>query len=161
MNPMTLIALIDKSWGIAKNGEQICFIPNDMKLFKMLTLGGTVIMGRKTYEAIGHPLKERRNIVLSRDSKFLPDGVEVYRDVDSVLEAVNSDANVCVIGGESVYRQFLPYCDCASITQVDADLGADQFAPNLDIEDGWQLYSSLNWKKYKEIKYKYLVYGKD
>ena len=99
---MNLIAAVDQNWAIGKDGDQLCYIPADLKRFQALTTGHAVILGRKTLATFpgGRPLKNRRNLILSRSAAFAPEGAEVFADVDSLLEAAPADA--FVIGGESV-----------------------------------------------------------
>ena len=116
---MDLIAVVDQNWAIGRNGDQLCYIPADLKHFQALTTGHAVLLGRKTLATFpgGRPLKNRRNLILSRDPGFAPEGAEVFRDVDSLLSAAPVDS--FVIGGESVYRALLPHCDRAFITKLD------------------------------------------
>jgi len=134
---MIAIALVDQKWGIAANGKQIIFIPEDLKRFKKLTEGHPVIMGRKTYEALPgkRPLPGRRNLILSRNMETAPEGFELG-------SLMANDPDTCVIGGESVYAQLLPLCDHIYLTVVEYDFEADQFFPNIT-HDGsdWELRS--------------------
>lgn len=135
---MNLIAMVDLDWGIGKDGKQPLFIPEDLARFKRLTTGRTVIMGRKTLEALpgGKPLPGRRNIVLTHDMKFKVDGAEVVHSVGELLKI--APKNAFVIGGDSIYRQLLPFCDKAYITKVAAFFRADRFCPNLTKDTEWQ-----------------------
>lgn len=151
---MNLIAIVDRNWGIAKDGKQICTIPEDLRRFRELTMGGTVIMGRKTYEAIGKPLGGRWNIVLSRRAPAA-EGITVAWSISRV-RGIAGDA--FVIGGESIYRQLLPYCDRAYITYVDANLGADQFCPDLDTSPDWALESSGETMTCGSLPYQFREY---
>lgn len=151
---MKLIALVDRNWGIAKDGKQICTIPADLKRFRELTMGGTVIMGRKTFEVIGSALPGRRNIVISK-TLFSGDRVEV---TPVFLDLWPFTGNLWVIGGESVYRQLLPYCDHAYITAIDADLNADQFCPNLEADDNWVLLCQEELMEYSGLRYQFIEY---
>ena len=136
---MLLIAMVDWDWGIGRNGNQPIFIPQDLARFKSLTSGGTVIMGRKTLEALpsGRPLAGRRNIVLTRDRAYKVEGAEVVHSVEEVLEIAPDDA--FVIGGEETYHLLLPFCDKAYITKVSGLFFADRFCPNLDEDSEWQV----------------------
>lgn len=136
---MNLIAMVDLEWGIGKDGKQPIFIKEDLARFKARTTGKTVIMGRKTLEALpgGRPLADRRNIILTHDKGFKVDGAEVVHSIEEVLAIAPEDA--FVIGGESVYRQLLPYCNKAYITTVFRKFAADRFCPNLDKDKEWQL----------------------
>ena len=105
---MNAIVAVDENWAIGKDGDQLCYISTDLKRFKELTLGHPVILGRRTLATFpgGRPLKGRRNLVLSRDPAFLPEGAEVFRDVESLLSQAPEDS--FIIGGESVYKALLP-----------------------------------------------------
>lgn len=120
---MKLIAAVDNNWNIGNEGDLLFSIPKDMQFFRAATSGKVVVMGRKTLDSFpgGKALKNRVNIVLTRDNDFKRENVTVCTSVGSALETVgdyDSD-DVYIIGGESIYRAFLPYCDCALITHVD------------------------------------------
>ena len=135
---MKLIAAVDQNWAIGKGGDQLCYILADLKRFRALTTGHPVILGRKTLATFpgGRPLKNRRNLVLSRDPAFAPEGAEVFRDLDSLRAAAPADA--FVIGGGSVYAALLDACDTAYITKIDAAWPeADAFFPDLDKDPAW------------------------
>lgn len=96
---------------IGVNGDLVLRVPEDMRRFKELTSGNTVVMGRKTWDSLPRkPLPDRENIVLSRDESFNPEGASVFTSVDKVVELARSK-NVFVIGGAEVYKQFLPHAD--------------------------------------------------
>lgn len=135
---MKAIVLMDSKRGIAKDGKQIIFIPEDLKRFKKITDGHPVIMGRKTYESLPgkKPLPGRRNIILSRTMRKCPEGFELCRRADR-LKSLN---DAFVIGGESVYKELIDYCDEVYVTHVIGDFGADQFFPAISImDDDWTL----------------------
>ena len=129
---MKLIVAVDRSWAIGREGDQLLYLSADLRRFKELTLGGTVILGRKTLATFpgGRPLKGRRNLILSRSPDFAPEWAEVFRSVEELLAAAPEDS--FVIGGESVYRALLPYCTTAYVTKIDAAFPADRFFPDLD-----------------------------
>lgn len=110
------------------------YLPADLRHFKQLTTGRTVIMGRTTCDSIfarlGHALPNRRSIVLTRDMSYRPQGVEVVHSVNDALALVGGDADI--LGGQQVYEQFLPYLDRLYITEVDADIAGDTYFPELD-----------------------------
>lgn len=135
---MTLIALVDKKWGIAKDGKQICYIPDDLRRFKKLTMGGSIVLGRKTLLNFpdGKPLPGRKNYILSKKIGIMDDAI-ICRSISDIPADVLRDG--WCVGGESVYRQLLPYCDRAFITLVDEYMDADQFCPNLEINTEWEL----------------------
>ena len=105
---MDLIVAVDQNWAIGKDGEQLLYLSQDLKRFKALTLGHAVILGRRTLSTFpgGRPLKGRRNLILSRNASFAPEGAEVFPDVDSLLKAAPADA--FVIGGGSVVVHDIP-----------------------------------------------------
>ncbi|OUN12249.1 dihydrofolate reductase [Flavonifractor sp. An91] len=155
---MNLIAAVDQNWAIGKDGDQLCYIPADLKRFQTLTTGHAVILGRKTLATFpgGRPLKNRRNLILSRNAAFAPEGAEVFADVDSLLEAAPADA--FVIGGESVYKALLPYCDKAYITKIDRAWPADAFFPDLDADPSWQVTEEGEWQEHESLAFRYVTY---
>ncbi len=125
---LKMIACVDKNFGLGLNGELLFHIDEDLRRFRELTLNNTIIMGRKTFESIGRPLDNRRNIVLSKSLTNI-DGVEVANDLDTLYELLKkqrSDA-IFVIGGGEVYRQLIPYTSEIYLTVVDDTRKADTF----------------------------------
>lgn len=156
---MVLIAAVDRNWAIGKDGDQLCYLPADLKRFQALTTGHTVILGRKTLATFpgGRPLKNRRSLILSRDPSFAPEGALVFRDLDSLLAQAPADA--FVIGGASVYRALLPACDTAHITKIDyAWPGADAFFPNLDADPHWKLFRKEPPLEQNGLRFRYVTY---
>nr|WP_317323975.1 dihydrofolate reductase [uncultured Flavonifractor sp.] len=155
---MDLIAAVDQNWAIGRDGDQLCYIPADLKHFQALTTGHAVLLGRKTLTTFpgGRPLKNRRNLILSRDPGFAPEGAEVFRDVDSLLSAAPADA--FVIGGESVYRALLPHCDRAFITKLDKAWPADAFFPDLDADPNWAVTEEGERQEHEGISFRYVTY---
>ena len=155
---MNVIAVVDQNWAIGKEGDQLIYISQDLKNFKALTLGHPVILGRKTLATFpgGRPLKGRRNLILSRNPDFAPEGAEVYPDVDSVLKAAPEDA--FVIGGASVYNALLDACDTAYITKLDAQWPADCWFPNLDEKDEWVQVETSEPMEEKGVTFRFTRY---
>lgn len=159
---MQLIAAADTRWGIGKDGKLLVSIPADMKYFQSTTSGHTVIMGRKTLESFpGHkPLKNRRNIVLTRQEDYAVEGVEVVTDIEQALDLVkdqNPDEVFC-IGGAEIYRQFLPYCDKALITRIDHVYDADAYLPDLDRDPDWKLVRESEEQIFFDLTYHFCMY---
>lgn len=127
---MKLIVAVDKNWGIGKNNDLLCHLPDDMKNFRKITMGHKIVMGRKTLESFpeGKPLKNRTNIVLS--SNEIKEDVITCHSIEEVLQICDNDT--FVIGGGSIYKQFLPYCKEAYITRIHKDFNADTFFPKID-----------------------------
>ena len=138
---MKAILAADKNWGIGYNNHLLVSIPSDMKFFRQTTTGKVVVMGRKTLESFpnGMPLKNRTNIVLTGNQNYqVKDAIVVHSEDELMEEFKKYDTDdVYVIGGESVYRMMLPYCDTAYVTKIDRAFQADTFFPNLDEMDEW------------------------
>ncbi len=157
---MKTIVAVDENWGIGKDGEQLIYISADLKRFKTLTMGHPLILGRKTLATFpgGRPLKGRRNLILSRNPDFAPEGAEVYRDMDTLLANVTEDA--FVIGGASVYEALLDRCDTAYVTKLHAAWPADCWFPNLDENPDWYLDQEEEVQEENGIQYHYVTYRK-
>jgi dihydrofolate reductase len=123
---IAIIAAHDRKRGIGKDGKLPWHISEDLRRFKKLTMGHAVVMGRKTWQSLGKPLTGRRNVVLSTGPL---NGVEVYRSIDDLLEALKDEERIFVIGGGEVYRQFLGRADELYLTIVDRETDADTFFP--------------------------------
>lgn len=159
---MRIIALTDRNWAIGKGGGLLVRIPKDQQLFLKETLGCHVVMGRKTFESLPgkQPLYGRINIVLSKDPGFSPRGVMVARGMEEVLEILRGvpEEKVCVIGGESIYRQFLPYCRVADITAVDYVYDGDRFFPDLEKDPEWKLTEESEEETYFNLAFTFRRY---
>lgn len=155
---MYLIAAVDQNWAIGKDGDQLCYIPADLKRFQALTSGHAVILGRKTLATFpgGRPLKNRRNLILSHNPDFAPEGAEVFHDLDSLRAAAPDDA--FVIGGESVYRALLPWCRKAYITKIHRAWPADAFFPDLDADPAWSLTEEGEPMEHEGLSFRYVTY---
>ena len=167
---MNIIVAVNSDWGIGFGGTQSIVIPEDRRHFKELTSGGVVVAGRKTFEDFGKPLLNRKNIILSRDKGFTAYGAVVRHSIDDVLaEAADVPADkVFVIGGESIYRLFLPMCSLAYITKIESAPLSDSFFPNLDELPDWQItekseqheYITGNVSQTSIIYYSFILYRK-
>ena len=129
---MYAIVAVDERWGIGRDNRLLFHLPADLKHFKALTSGHTVLMGRKTLQSLpgGRGLPGRRNLVLTSERAFTAENAQVVHSVEDAVRAAGEDA--WVIGGESVYRQFLPYCSEVWLTQVLSAPPADCFFPSLE-----------------------------
>ena len=135
-----IVAVCD-DWGIGRHGGMLLENRADMRHFVACTKGHAVIMGRKTLESFpgGRPLKDRRNIVLTRDVAFSRDGVETVHSVEEALSAVSGEDVAWVLGGAEVYRQLIPSCVEAVVTKNHCIRPADSFFPNLDDDPSWRI----------------------
>ena len=139
---MDAIVSVTQNWGIGWGGQLIVRNRDDMRRFVELTMGGTVIMGRRTLESFpGGPLKGRRNIVVSARPDYDPEGVEVARSPEAALALAAGDERVWLIGGESVYEALLPRCERVYVTKNECTVEADAWFPNLDDNPAWAVES--------------------
>lgn len=134
---LSIISAIGKNNEIGKGNELLWNLPIDMKHFKETTTGHPVIMGQKTFESIGRPLPNRRNIILTLDKNFKADDVEIYFSIEELekelKETINKDEEVFVIGGGQIYKLFINKADRLYITHVNAEFpNADTFFPEID-----------------------------
>ena len=158
---MELMVAGDKNWAIGKNNKLMWSIPADMKFFRETTQGNVVIMGRKTLESFpqGQPLKNRVNIVISRKPDYQVKGAVVVHSVEeAVEESKKYEGEVFVIGGESIYRAMLPYCDTALVTKIDHAFDADTYFPSLDQDDEWQMTKISEEQTCFDLEYYFTVY---
>ena len=153
---ISLIAAVGKNNELGLDNHLIFNIPGDLKFFRNTTLGKTVIMGRKTYESIGKPLPKRINIVVSNTMKET-DGVTIINSFEEVLEKyLNSEEEVFIIGGESLYNYFINYAQNIYLTKVYANAVADKYFPSFDENNYNQ--TLLGENKENNLEYKHILY---
>ena len=157
---MIAVVAVDLQNGIGKNGGLLCHLPGDLKHFKELTMGKTVILGRKTLATFpgGKPLAGRRNIILTLDPDFTCEGAVVCHSVNEVLEVCTDTLQdeICVIGGGTVYAQFLPYTHKLELTRIEQRFDADTFFPPFG--RGWVLTDESAPIEENGIVYRYCTY---
>lgn len=136
---ISIIAAVDRHMGIGYENKLLFWLPNDLKRFKALTTGNTIIMGRKTFESLPKgALPNRRNIVLSTRSDTQCPSAEVFPSLEEALKNCAQDEQVYIIGGASVYHQALPLADALCLTEIDAEAPhADAYFPEVDLKI-WQ-----------------------
>ncbi len=156
---MELIVAVYEDWGIGRDGTQPVALSADRKFFRETTRGATVIAGRRTIQDFPgqKPLPGRTNIVLTRGEGDYP-GFTVCHSPEEALELTKDQPKVMVIGGGSIYRQMLPYCDTAYITKVGASPASDTFFPNLDEAPEWFVESVLQSGEENGLAYEMLLY---
>lgn len=159
---MNLIVAVDKNWAIGKENKLLVSIPQDMKFFRETTMGKVVVMGRKTLESFpgGQPLKKRTNIVITRDKNYSVKDAIVVHSVEEALEELKNynSEDVYVIGGDSIYRQMLPYCDIAHVTKINHAYEADTYFPNLDENEEWLVTGVSDEQTYFNLEYEFVRY---
>ena len=159
---MNLIVVVDENWGIGQEGQLLCHLPSDLKYFRKTTLGSRVVMGRKTLESFpnGNPLPKRENIVLTRNKGYQKDGVTLCGSVEELEALLGADeTSTFVIGGGSIYKQLLPYCDKAYITRIYRTFPADTHFPNLDaMPEEWALAEKGERQEENGIAFSFDIY---
>ena len=142
MNPSLLSAIVAASDNnvIGKDNQLLWHLPNDLRFFKRTTTGHTVVMGRKTYESVGKPLPNRRNIIITRQAGYAAPGTEVVHSLAAALERCADEPEVFIVGGAEIYKQAMPLLDLIYLTRVHTQLEGDAFFPELERKD-WQLVS--------------------
>ena len=161
---MNLIVAVDKNWAIGNKGKLLVSIPSDMKFFREETSGEgkVVILGRKTLETFpgGRPLKNRVNVILTKNPDFKAEGAIIVHSVEEALEAVKeyADEKIYVIGGDTIYKQFLPYCNLAHVTKIAHAYEADTYFPNLDDDPEWEMTGISEEQTYFDLEYVFTIY---
>lgn len=131
MSEIVLVAAIAENNAIGKDNQLLWHLPEDLKRFKKITSGHIVVMGRKTFDSIGRPLPNRKNIVVTRNSEWTADGVEVCQSLDEAIELCGNE--ICMIlGGAQIYEQSISIADRLEITHVHASFEGDTFFPAID-----------------------------
>ena len=160
---MKAIAAVDKNWAIGNGGSLLAGIPEDMKFFREMTTGHVVVMGRKTLESFPgkKPLKNRINIVMTRDAAYEPAGpaltVHNMDELNAALSAYDTE-DVFVIGGGSIYSLLVPLCDTAYITRIDEEFEADAFFPDLDSSGKWKAQALSEEKEHEHLRFCFMLY---
>ena len=157
---MELIVAVYDDWGIGKDGTQPVALSVDRKFFRETTKGACVIVGRKTLADFpgSRPLPNRVNVVISRGDNAM-EGTLLCHSPQEAVELTAQYPRVMVIGGGSIYKQMLPYCDTAYITKVHTTPESDTYFPNLDADENWELAEVLlsgeeNGKEYEMSRYR-------
>lgn len=140
---MKAIVAVDNNWAIGYRGDLLVSLPEDQKdTFRRLTLGNTIVFGRKTLETFPGQklLPGRKNIILSRNPDFKKEGAVVLRSVEDVLNysREHGDEDIYIAGGAEVYRSLLPFCSEAIVTRISHSFPADAYFPDLDTDPAWE-----------------------
>ena len=168
---ISAIVCVDKNWGIGGNGDLLVHIPEDMQFFKKMTDGNMIIMGRKTYDSLQvKPLPNRINCVVTSniDDKNCLEIRKKYticvnmETAKMMLEDSSfTPQDIYIIGGASIYKELLPYCEYAHVTKVfNSYDNADTYFPNIDNMSEWELLNAREIKEYNGIKYQFCTYRK-
>ena len=161
---MNLIAAVDNNWAIGKNNQLLVRIPMDQKFFRETTTGKVVVMGRKTLESFpnGLPLKNRTNIVLTRNPDYKVKDAIVVHSMDELHEELKNypSEDIYIIGGEKIYNQMVDECDVAHITKINYEYDADAYFPNLDETPEWEITGDSEEQTYFDLEFFFYRYEK-
>lgn len=154
---IALIVAYSKNKVIGKNNKMPWHLPNELKHFKEITMGGAVVMGRKTFESIGEPLEGRLNIIISTSKKYSADNLITVGSLNEAFERASAK-DVYISGGAMVYKEALPYCEKLFVTEIDAHIEGDTFFPEFDES----LYEKEVGDYYndEQFPYRFIVYTK-
>ena len=141
---------------IGYKNQLLCHLSNDLKHFKELTTGHTVLMGRKTWDSLPKkPLPNRRNIVISRNKDLQLEGAEVFTSPEAALKTMQIGEEVFIIGGEQIYQLFINKADIIHLTRIQAEFEADAFLPEINFEE-WQLKEEIPFQKDEKNSYDFV-----
>jgi dihydrofolate reductase len=151
---VSIIAAISKNYAIGKDNRLIWHLPADLKLFKSLTTGHCIIMGRKNYESIGRPLPNRTNIIISRNKDLKVEGCISVNSLDNAIKLAKekNETEAFIIGGGEIYKQALPVTDKMYISWIGEQFEADVFFPQINFSE-WKLVKQENHGKDEKNKY--------
>ena len=152
---ISFVVAMGRNKVIGRNNSLPWNMPADMKHFKKLTLGKPIIMGRKTYETIGKPLPNRKNIIITRDQDYKAEGCIVAHSIEESLQSAENAEEVMVIGGAQIYKEFLPKANRIYLTIIDHDFEGDTHFPEYN-EEEWQEIEREEHKADEENKYDYV-----
>ncbi|WP_059105877.1 dihydrofolate reductase [Shouchella shacheensis] len=139
---ISFVYAMDQERAIGKNNELPWYLPADLRHFKQVTTGHTIVMGRKTYQSIGKPLPNRKNVVLTRDANFTAEGVKVIHSKKELLDLASSEEETFVIGGAELFKLLWDVSDKQYVTVIEHVFDGDTFAPGID-ERKWELVESV------------------
>lgn len=156
---MNIIVAIAENNVIGKDNTLIWHLPADLKYFKQLTTGNTIIMGRKTYDSIGKPLPNRRNVVITRNKDLKIDGCDLVNSLEEALDLTKGEENVFIIGGAQIYKEALKISDKLYITEVKQQFDGDAFFPEIK-QDEWEeiLRDDHKADEKNKIDYSFVTY---
>lgn len=155
---LNIIVAIDQNKAIGKNNALLWHLPNDLKFFKKTTSGHTVIMGRKTYDSIGKPLPNRRNIIISGNKDLKIEGAEVYHSIEEALNHCEQEDEVFILGGAKIYSQVYAYTQRFFVTQVHHTFDADTFFNELRLEELKETWREDHYRDEKhDYDYSFLI----
>jgi dihydrofolate reductase len=155
---VTIVVAISENHVIGKDNKLLWYLPNDLKHFKDITTGHTVIMGRKTYDSVGKPLPKRRNIIITRQAITI-EGCEVVNSIDVALALCKNEDEVFIVGGAEIYKQALHLTDRIYLTIVHKEFDGDSFFPEISIQEWKEVYREDHQPDEKNsLPYSFITY---
>ena len=148
-----IVVIVDQKNGIGKNNQLLCHMPADLKHFKQLTIGHPVIMGRKTYDSMGKPLPNRRNIVVTKQDLKL-DGCELVHSLEDALALCSTEEVISIIGGATIFEQSMDLVHTVHLTCIHHTFEADTFFPKIDTQD-WKVTEREDYEADEKNPYPY------
>lgn len=159
---MNLIVAVDNNWAIGKNNDLLVSIPGDLRYFKEHTTNKVIVMGRKTLESFpqAKPLPNRINVVITRNPNYEAKDAIIVNSIEEAIKEIKKYASddVYIVGGQTIYEQFLDYCDVAYVTRINYSYDADAHFPNLDKKEDWELVESSEEQTYYDLEYIFTKY---
>ncbi|TCP27062.1 dihydrofolate reductase [Scopulibacillus darangshiensis] len=158
---ISYLLAMDENRIIGKNNDLPWRLPNDLKFFKRLTMGHTIVMGRKTLESFKKPLPGRRNVVLTKNKDYYPAGCDIFHSVDAILDMDSPNREIFVIGGSQIFNAFFPYVDRLYITLIEHSFAGDTYFEGFD-ESEWELVSDRKGIVDEKNRYphRFLIYDR-
>jgi dihydrofolate reductase len=151
---ISIIAAMDKNRLIGKDNRIPWRLPADMRRFRRMTLGKPVVMGRRTFESLGKPLKKRINVVLTRNHDYQAEGCIVVHSIEEVLDVVKDHQEVMICGGAPIYAQFLPRADRLYLTRIHDCFEGDVYFPAFNLDE-WQEIERIDYQPDENNPYPY------
>ncbi|NLN41191.1 MAG: type 3 dihydrofolate reductase [Clostridiales bacterium] len=151
---ISIIVAMDRNRVIGKNNRMPWKLPADLAYFRKVTLGHTVVMGRKTFESIGKPLEGRKNIILTRNEEYAKEGCLVVHSLEEALKMIQDEKECFIIGGAKIYSAFLPYAQKLYITYIDHEFEGDTYFPEINY-DQWRMVSRIPGPQNEKIPFDY------
>jgi dihydrofolate reductase len=156
---ISLVVAISNNYCIGKDNQLLWHLPKDLKFFKQHTTGKPVIMGRKTFDSIGKPLPNRRNIVISTNRNLVIEGAEVVNSLQEAITLCKGEEEVCIIGGGKIYNEAINIVNKMYITMVDADIEGDTYFPKINLSKWYEVFSEKQFKDEKHVfDYTFKIY---
>lgn len=156
-----IVVVADENNAIGNNNQLLCHLPADLKHFKTITTGQTVVMGRKTFDSIGKPLPNRKNIVITRQTDLNITGCEIVNSLRHAMNQALPETDICIIGGAEIYKQAIDITDVIHLTRIHHRFVADTYFPEINSEIWQEISSEAHQPDEKnQFPYTFITYKK-